>query len=116
MNMVEDYEFGRIVVGGKKFTSDVIVGSDRIINPSWWRKEGHSVCKEDVREILSYNPEIVVFGTGYYGVVKVEKEVENIFGEKGIRIEKMKSSEAVKRFNELLNQGKRVVLAIHLTC
>jgi|Deesub1362A_J573_1020465.scaffolds.fasta_scaffold00028_73 hypothetical protein len=113
---IEGYEFGRIVVDGKKFTSDVIVGSDSIINPNWWRKEGHRVYEDDVREILAYNPEIVVFGTGYYGVVKVEKEVEDLFGKKRIRVEKMKSSEAVKRFNDLLNQGKRVVLAIHLTC
>ena len=113
---IEGYEFGRIVVDGKKFTSDVIVGSDNVINSSWWRKEGHRVHKEDVQEILAYNPEIVVFGTGYYGIVKVEKEVEDLLGKKGIKVEKMKSEEAVKRFNELLKQGKRAVLAIHLTC
>ncbi|MBO8182267.1 MAG: hypothetical protein H0Z28_05670 [Archaeoglobus sp.] len=114
--LVNGYEFGRIIVDGRKFTSDIILATDNILNSSWWRKEGHRVSKEDIKEILDYSPEIVIFGTGYYGVVKVEKDVEDLFKSKGARVEKLKSSEAVKRFNELSKEGKRVVLAIHLTC
>jgi hypothetical protein len=113
--MVDSYEFGRIVVNNKKYTSDIILG-DRVINESWWRKEGHRVHEEDIVEILDYNPEVVVFGTGYHGVVKVEKRVLDLLKERGIEVEIYKSSTAVNRFNELKRAGKNVVLAIHLTC
>jgi|Deesub1362A_J573_1020465.scaffolds.fasta_scaffold16956_1 hypothetical protein len=113
---VDYYEFGRIVVDGESFTSDVIISADGIVNTRWWRVEGHRVCKDDVRDILDSSPEIVVFGTGYHGLVKVDREVENFLESKGIEVEKFVSREAVKRFNELVKEGKRVVLAVHLTC
>ena len=116
MNLINGYEFGRIVVGDKNYTSDVIIASDRVINQSWWRREGHRVSKHDIGEILDYSPEIVIFGTGYNGLVRIDREVEDFLREKGIDVEKLKSKEAVKKFNELVKKGKRVVLAIHLTC
>jgi len=114
--LVSNYEFGRIVVDNRSFKSDIILSNDGIINEGWWRREGHRVTKYDIREILEYSPEVVIFGTGYYGVVKVDEEVGDLFKSRGVRVEKFKSAEAVKRFNELAKQGKRVVLAIHLTC
>lgn len=36
---VESYSFGRIKIGGKEYTSDVIVGSD-YLKTNWWRKRG----------------------------------------------------------------------------
>ena len=114
--LVSSYEFGRIVVDSRRFNSDIILSNDGILNASWWRKEGHRVTKDDVREILEYSPEVVIFGTGYHGIVKVDREVEDLFKSKGVKVEKLKSAEAVKRFNELAKQDRRVVLAIHLTC
>ena len=114
--LVSSYEFGRIVVDSRRFNSDIILSNDGILNASWWRKEGHRVTRDDIGEILEYSPEVVIFGTGYYGVVKIDKEVEDLFKSKGVKVEKLKSAEAVKRFNELAKQGRKVVLAIHLTC
>lgn len=36
--MINSYDFGRIVVDGKAYTSDVIIFPDRV-NSYWWRKE-----------------------------------------------------------------------------
>jgi hypothetical protein len=112
---VEQYDFGRIVIEGKTYTSDIILG-DEVLNSSWWRKEGHRVQIEDIKEILDYNPEVVVFGTGYHGIVRVNDDVLNLLRERGIEVELHRSSNAVKRFNELVEAGKKVVLAVHLTC
>jgi hypothetical protein len=113
---IEGYDFGRIAVDGKSYTSDVIVSSEGILKSSWWRNESHRIAREDVADILDFNPEIVVFGLGYHGRVRVEREVESLLREKGIEVEKLRSREAVERFNDLLEKKKRVVLAIHLTC
>jgi hypothetical protein len=112
---VEHYEFGRIIVNGKTFTSDIVVG-ERVVNPNWWRKEGHRIQVDDIADILEYEPEVVVFGTGYHGLVKIDADVVEILRKKGIASEKLRSRDAVERFNELIKDGKNAVLAIHLTC
>ncbi len=112
---VEDYSFGRIVINGKTYRNDVIVSRDWI-NSNWWRKEGHAVCLEDIKEILERKPEVVVFGTGAYGVVKVRKEVIDELKNRGIEVICEPTAKAVEIYNKLLKEGKNVVLAAHLTC
>ena len=70
--MIESYDFGLIVIKGRRYTSDVIVFPERVIE-GWWRKEGHRIYVEDLKEILDREPrpEVLVVGTGYYGIVKI---------------------------------------------
>ncbi len=112
---VDDYSFGRIVINGKTYRNDVIVSRDWI-KSNWWRKEGHAVCLEDIKEILEKKPEVVVFGTGAYGVVKVKKEVIDELKRRGIEVICEPTAKAVEIYNKLLKEGKNVVLAAHLTC
>jgi hypothetical protein len=112
---VESYSFGRIRIGGRDYASDVIVGPD-FLKPNWWRKEGHRVVLEDIKEVIELKPEIVVFGTGANGRVAVDDAViERLKGE-GAEVIIERTDEAVKRYNRLLKAGRRVVLAAHLTC
>ena len=113
--MIEEYEFGRIVIQGRVYTSDVIVHKNGV-EEGWWRKEGHRVCMDDIRRILDLNPEVVVFGTGAYGRVKVDEEVIEYLKKNNIDVYVLETGEAVKLFDSLLKQGKNVVLAAHLTC
>ncbi len=113
---VRDYSFGRIVIGDKTYTTDVIVCRDRIINGNWWRKEGHRVQLEDIEEILDYKPEVVVFGTGANGRVRVDSEVIEKLKSIGAEVFAERTDRAIEIYNEMLKKGKRVVLAAHLTC
>lgn len=114
---VDHYEFGRIVINGKEYTRDVIVTPTRIID-NWWRKEGHRVCLEDLTKYGVFNEdfEIIVFGTGYHGLVVIEQEVIDELKRRGIQYIAEPTRTAVKKFNELVDQGKKVVGAFHLTC
>jgi len=113
---VESYSFGRIRINGKEYTNDVIVSQDRVINSKWWRREGHNVYPEDIKEILSEKPEIVVFGCGAAGAMKVNKAVLDVLSKMGIEVIQQLTNQAVETFNRLVSKGKRVVLAAHLTC
>ncbi len=113
--MIEEYEFGRIVVNKREYTSDVIIHKDGV-EEGWWRKEGHSVCLEDIKRILDLKPEVVIFGTGAYGRMRVKDEVKRYLKEKGIDFFELRTDEAVRLFKSLIDQKKRVVLAAHLTC
>ncbi|RLI77905.1 hypothetical protein DRP05_08935 [Archaeoglobales archaeon] len=111
--MIDHYSFGKIVVNGKTYTSDVIVFKDRV-RDNWWRKEGHRVYLEDIEEILKAKPDIVVFGTGAYGRVVVDREVIKKLEEMGAEVIVEETSKAIKTFNKF--KDKNVVLAAHLTC
>ena len=115
MVMIEEYEFGKIVINGKLYTSDVIVHSDGV-EERWWRKEGHRVSLEDIEIIDNLNPEVVVFGKGTNGRVRVDGEVRKYFESKGVEVFEGDSYIAVKLFENYLKSGRKAVLAIHLTC
>ena len=115
MNLVEDYSFGRIKVSGKTYFRDLIIFPDEILE-NWWRKEGHNLCIEDLKEVLKRKPEILIIGTGYAGVMKVPREVINELEARGIKVIVKKTKEACEEFNKLVKEGKKVAAALHLTC
>ncbi|MEJ2697649.1 MAG: Mth938-like domain-containing protein [Candidatus Sulfobium sp.] len=114
MHIVDDYSFGRIVIDGKTYTSDVIVYPDRV-DASWWRKEGHYLQEEDLRDIIAFGPDILVIGTGNSGAMKVPEGTIAFLDSKGIRVIVEKTAKAVEIFNEESKKGKTVG-AFHLTC
>lgn len=115
--MIDSYRFGMIVVNGRRYKSDVIIFPDRVFD-GWWRKEGHRLHVDDLKEVLNAEPkpEVLVVGTGFLGVMKVSNEVEEALRSKRIEIIAQPTKRACQTFNELLKSGRRVVAAFHLTC
>jgi len=121
--IIENYQFGGITINSVHYTSDVIIFSD-YVKSNWWRKEGHSLCVEDLDEVLKSNPDILIIGTGCYGVMKVPEKIIEHLNNKGIQVIILKTGEAVKKFNEFCAEEKgnseppkkNVVAGLHLTC
>ncbi len=114
MNTIDSYQFGLTVVNGRKYTSDVIIFPDRVRN-DWWRKKGHELCLEDIAEVITENPEVLIVGTGAYGLVIVLSEVEQALEAKGIKLITEATDKACTIYNQLCS-SQRVVAAFHLTC
>jgi len=108
------YKFGEIVIDGKKYNSDLILYPDRIKN-NWWRKSGHQLVPEDIKEILKEKPEILIVGKGAIGLMVVSDETKKILKEKNIELITQKTEMACKTYNSM-PKDKKVVLALHLTC
>lgn len=66
--------------------------------------------------MLKAEPQVVVVGTGYLGLMKVPNEVKQHFNKRGIRLVIEKTSDATKTFNKLEEAGEKVIAALHLTC
>jgi hypothetical protein len=113
--IVESYKFGQITVNGKSYSSDVIIFPDRV-KDHWWRKEGHRLRIEELKEVLEAKPDMLVIGTGYYGLMKVPAEVKQHIEKKRIKVVVQPTKEAYETFNQLIKSGKKVVAAFHLTC
>ena len=112
--MIDSYDFGQIVIDGKRYEKDLIFFSDRI-KGDWWRKMGHLLQMEDLKEVLEAKPEVLVVGTGYYGAMTVPPETRRHVESEGIEIIVEKTAEACKTFNRLVI-SRKVVAALHLTC
>jgi len=112
---ISEYEFGRIAIADKSYTSDVIIAPEQVID-SWWRKEGHNLQIEDLVDIVNAKPDMLIIGTGYYGRMQVPDETKQYLEERGIKVLQAKTLDAVTEFNQLQKEYARIVAALHLTC
>ena len=83
MNVIDSYHFGEIVIEGRKYSSDVVIFPDRVRH-NWRRKTGHELCLEDIAEVITESPEVLIVGTGASGLVRVLPEVEQATQAQGI--------------------------------
>ena len=114
MNTIDSYNFGQIVINGKKYTSDVIILPDRV-QGDWWRKESHELTLRDINGIMNENPEILLVGTGAPGMMRVLPEVEREAEARNIQLIVLPTAEACEIYNQL-SPTQRVVAMLHLTC
>ena len=112
---IESYTFGRIVIDGTEYHSDVIVFPDHL-TPNWYRAEGYSLAPSDLSEILAFHPDILIVGTGAAGVMKIPPETEDFLTKRQITVIAEKTDAACKTFNKYIAQNKKVAAALHLTC
>ncbi len=107
--------FGLTVYSGIPFpVVDILVRANGI---PWFRStKSLEVTYDELDALIGPNraswPDVIIIGTGYQSLVEVEGD---IFIETNIAVEVLPTPEAVKRFNQLKSQGKRVAVIIHST-
>jgi len=111
---IDDYRFGRVVIGGEVYEKDIIILPGGVV-PNWWRAQGHSLSAEDLGEVVAAAPARLIIGTGWFGKMRVPRETLDYLRERGIETEVLKTKEACARFNELSGVGETAA-ALHLTC
>ena len=114
VNTIDSYQFGLIVINGKKYTSDVIISPDSV-KANWWRKSSHDLRVEDIAEVITENPEVLIVGTGDSGLMKVLPEVPQAIESQGIKLIIEVTDKACHIYNQLC-RSQRAVAALHITC
>jgi len=112
---IDSYKFGHIVIKGQEYTSDVIIYHDRV-GAGWVREEEHRLHPVDITDILNAQPDILIIGTGYAGVLTVPKELIAHIAAQRIEVNVEKTPAAVELYNSLLGQKHYVIAALHITC
>lgn len=112
---IDSYKFGEIVIDGKVFHQDVILFPGKVFSP-WRREKGHLLSKEDLDGVLKEEPEILIIGTGAYGLMKVPEKLKDFIKNQGIECFVLNTEEACDKFNEFKSSGKKVIAIFHLTC
>ena len=101
MPKIEKYSFGEIIIDGKRFTKDIIITPNEI-RPNWWRNEGHQLAYTDLEDVISsQSADVLVIGTGKFGMMTIPQEVRDEFVQRKIKVVTENTDKAVKLFNEL---------------
>lgn len=120
--VIEEYRFGFIKILGKSYNHDVEVRwAGEVLD--WWRQESHVIDLEDIQRALEQKPDLIIIGTGAYGVAKVTERAQKEIKTQGIELIIDKTEEAVRTFNIIrerskMEEGKekKVIGLFHLTC
>jgi hypothetical protein len=113
MARIDHYEFGQIVVDGRQETNDLIILPGRVVR-NWWRHDGHALVLDDLDDVLDELPSHLVVGTGANGRMRPDPDTVQQLQNRGLTVEALPTSQAVRRFGEL--DPATTAAALHLTC
>ena len=57
--LIDAYNFGKIIINGEIYHTDVIVFPNRV-RDEWWRQRGHQLLIEDLKCIIDADPEVLI--------------------------------------------------------
>ncbi len=112
---INSYKFGKIVINNTKYNSDVIIHSNSV-KSNWWRESGHNLSVSDLKDITDDLPDILVVGTGAYSLMKISGETIKFLKGNNVDLIIEDTPLAVKTYNKLSAEQKKVTGAFHLTC
>jgi hypothetical protein len=98
----------------KNTQADVLIFPNRA-KDNWWRKEGHALHIEDIELVVAEKQEVLIVGTGKYGVLEVLQETKEYIESKGIELIVEPTEKACEIYNKV-PKDKKAVAALHLTC
>lgn len=113
--MIETYAFGKMQINGHVYTQDLKIISRRII-PGWWRKRGHAVEPDDIKDIVDAGVDMLILGRGDPGRMHSTPELKQLLERKQIKIMEVPTRQAVAEFNRLIRENENIAAGFHLTC
>ena len=114
--MIEHYATGsHMKIAGKSYHQDLKIIDGRV-KGNWWRNQGHRLDIDDIADILSAKPDVLVIGTGYAGNLRIPSAVRSAIEDHHISVVADETAKATTIFNRLYLEGKDVAGAFHLTC
>jgi hypothetical protein len=113
---VDSYTFGKIVIDGQAYTRDVILLPEGV-QEGWWRQEGHQLAVDDLEAVYAADVDVLIVGTGFFGLVRVSSEVAQEIRGRGVELHVHPTPRACKLYNKwVAQQASRVAAALHLSC
>ncbi|MDX1632474.1 MAG: Mth938-like domain-containing protein [Thermoanaerobaculia bacterium] len=117
---IESESWGRLEVEGESGSfkdAKLFPGGAR----EWdWGETGTEhvpgIQPDDARELLEHGAEVVVLSRGRMRALKVPKETVGWLEKQGVEVLVLPTGDAIRRYNELADQGKPVGALIHSTC
>jgi len=102
--------FGLLVYSAIPFPAvDLVIHTNGL--PSLRGSKAHFVGFSEIEGLLKEGPDVLIVGAGYDNLVQVEERIAALPA-----VVILPTPQAVRRYNELRDEGKRVAAIIHSTC
>ncbi len=111
------YAFGKMVIDGKDYNGDLAVLPGGNIRDWSFDYGSHSIIPNDFKTLVTDEVKTVIIGTGYDGAAYLTtkgKEAAEQIRARGIQVQVMPTSDAVKLFNASSKQG--LLACFHVNC
>lgn len=119
MAKITSYNFGFIVVDGKQYLYDVVIHPDGAVSerqPGRGRLGSHKITSEEVQRLQDMQPDFILIGTGASGLARLADDAQSHIQQPESNIELLPSVKAAQKYNQLVDEGKRVAALFHITC
>jgi uncharacterized protein len=109
-NVIRAVEGGRVRIGEQWFSGPLIVSAEKIVTD--WQPGGREeLTLTQLEPVLALEPEILLIGSGP-GPVLPNVELIGALAKLGVGLEMMTTDAACRTFNVLVNEYRRVVVAL----
>jgi hypothetical protein len=108
---IDSFYFGAIIVNNRKYDSDIFIGIETVVP----RKKSHDVSEKEFSTLLNLKPEVIIFGTGSTGQLKVPSTFHLTANISGTELIVKPTHLAVEEFNKH-SRSKKTVGLFHVTC
>ncbi len=71
---------------------------------------------EEIESALAGDPEILLVGRGQFSLLPIHDETLARLAQRGVKIETADTPDALTRYEQLRNEGRRVAAILHVTC
>ena len=108
--VITSYDSSSICVNGKTFSNSLIV-TTRQLEKNWDIATVESLQESHINKLLSFNPELIIIGTGNK-LVFPAVEIYSAIIRQGIGIDFMDTGAACRTYNILMSEGRDVVAGL----
>lgn len=112
---IHEYRFGNINIDGNDYSDDLIIAHGNELIIPWIREKGHLCQRKDIERFLDGSIKKIIFGRGYFLVMKIDDDLKNFLQENGIEFLESGSKKAVDLYNKTEDKTS-LLFCIHLTC
>lgn len=116
MPHIDEYQFGRMAINGKPFTTDLVILSTGEVIDNWIRKTGHFMEYNDIKALISAEPENIIIGTGGSGRMQVDPNLLSLFDRLAINVDIDSNKQAVELYNQKIKTSRKIGACFHPTC
>ena len=110
--VITAYDDNSVSINGKSFTQSLVVASTRL-HENWNIADIKLLSSSHIEEILSFQPELVIIGTGNR-LFFPEIEIYSGIIKHGIGVDFMDTGAACRTYNILVSEGRDVVAGLIL--
>jgi len=119
MIKIDKFSFGSAMINGTKHIRDLVLLPDSTIkrrSGGFWIIGSHRIKKEEIEQLFASGADTIVIGVGVLSRASLSDEARSYAAKQPVEMLVLPSRDAVQKWNQLADTGKKTAALIHITC